>query len=61
MVSAWPRAHSQVQKGPWMQITCEGPGVDENPLDRLTIFLAQLQIDLLGAVGLRPGMGRESG
>ena len=36
-------------------ITCEGLGVDENSLDGLTVFLAQLQIDLLGAVGLGPG------
>ena len=32
-------------------ITCEGL----NSLDGLTVFLAQLQIDLLGAVGLGPG------
>lgn len=38
-----------------MEVTCEGLGVDENPLDRLTIFLAQLQIDFIGAVGLGPG------
>lgn len=38
-----------------MEITCEGLGVDENPFDGLTVFLAQLQIDLIGAVGLGPG------
>ena len=37
------------------RITCEGLGVDENSLDGLTVFLAQLQIDLLGAVGLGHG------
>lgn len=41
--------------GPWVEVTCEGLGVNENPLDRLTIFLAQLQIDFIGAVGLGPG------
>lgn len=54
VVSVWPRPHSQVLHGPWMAITCEGLGVDENPFDGLTVFLAQLQIDLIGAVGLGP-------
>lgn len=55
MISAWPCPHSQVRQGPWVEVTCEGLGVYENPLDGLTIFLAQLQIDLVGAVGLGPG------
>ena len=55
MISGWPCPHSQVQQGPWVEVTCEGLGVYENPLDGLTIFLAQLQIDLVGAVGLGPG------
>ena len=55
VVSVWLRPHSQVLHGPWMAITCEGLGVDENPFDGLTVFLAQLQIDLIGAVGLGPG------
>lgn len=57
MIPVQPYPHSQAQQGPWVEVTCEGLGVDENPLDGLTIFLAQLQIDLIGAVGLGPGGG----
>lgn len=55
MILVQPYPHSQVQQGSWVEVTCEGLRVDENPLDGLTIFLAQLQIDLIGAVGLGPG------
>lgn len=55
MILVQPYAHSRVQQGPRVEVTCEGLRVDENPLDGLTIFLAQLQIDLIGAVGLGPG------
>ena len=43
--------------GSWEEVTREGLRVDENPLYGLTIFLAELQIDLIGAVGLGPGRG----
>lgn len=43
--------------GSWEEVTREGLRVDENPLYGLTIFLAELQIDLIGAVGLGPGKG----
>ena len=55
MILVWPCPGGQVQQGSWEEDTCEGLGVDENPLDGLTIFLAELQIDLIGAVGLGPG------
>lgn len=47
--------HSRLQQGPWVEGTCESLGVNEDPLDGLTVLLAQLQIDLVGAVGLGPG------
>lgn len=35
-------------------VTCESLGVNEDPLEGLSIFLAQLQVDLTGAVSLGP-------
>lgn len=54
-ILAWPCPRSRVQQAPWVEVTCEGLGVNENPLDGLAIFLAQVQVDLVGAVGLGPG------
>lgn len=54
---AWPCPGGQVRLGSWEEVTREGLRVDENPLYGLTIFLAELQIDLIGAVGLGPGKG----
>lgn len=39
-------------------VTCESLGVNEDPLNGLPIFLAQLQADLTGAVSLGP-VGQE--
>lgn len=47
-----PCTPSQAQSGSWVEVTCESLRVNENPLNGLTLFLAQLQIDLVGAVGL---------
>lgn len=35
-------------------VTCESLGVNEDPLNGLPILLAQLQVDLAGAVSLGP-------
>lgn len=35
-------------------VTCKSLGVNEDPLNGFPIFLAQLQVDLTGAVSLGP-------
>lgn len=55
LIFIWPCPGGQVRQRSWEEVTCEGLGVDEDPLNGLTIFLAELQVDLIGAVGLGPG------
>lgn len=58
----WGRGMASIGQGLPAGVTCESLGVNEDPLNDLPIFLAQLQVDLTGAVSLGPvGQGWEEG